>query len=243
MKHLFIILNVLLSTAMIGCKKMECFDAAGPVETITRKVSSFYQIDLYDNIDLVLIQDTVETIQVACGKYIQPNIMTKAEKNILTIRNNTTCKWLRNTGEKIIVYAHVKMLNKINYESGGDVTCTNTINTDHIDISSETGAGNVTLNIMAQQTSAYIHNENADFILSGQSDYCNTFINARGTIDYSNFVVKNMNIEYAGVRDATINVTEQLKSIVYHTGNLYYKGSPAVIDNKQLGTGQLIKLP
>jgi hypothetical protein len=105
---------------------------------------------------------------------------------------------------------------------------------------SEDGAGNLDLHLDAVQTFSYIMDENADFVLHGTSDRCWSYTASRGSIDFSDFLVKKMVIEYGGVRDATIHVTEDLNSILYYKGNLYYKGAPQVSKDEVHSSGRLI---
>ena len=234
---------LLLLALLQSCKKGDCLESAGAITIVNRPISSFNQIDLNDNVNLILTQDTIERIQVEAGQNLQPNILTTVTNNILTIKNTTSCQWLRNPSEKINVYISVKKLNTVNYNGSGNVTSTNTITTDNITFNSNEGAGNVEVTLDAQQTFAYIYHENADFIFHGKSNYCASYTNSRGSIDFKDFIVKNMNIEYGSIRDTHINVTETLHAIVYFKGSIYYTGSPAKIDTTYYSSGRLIHLP
>jgi hypothetical protein len=107
---------------------------------------------------------------------------------------------------------------------------------------SEEGAGSIEVTVQAVQTFSYIMDESADFVLHGTSDVCWSYTNSRGSIDFSGLEVKKMIIEYGGVRDARINVSEELNSIIYYKGNLYYKGAPQITKNKVHSSGRLIRM-
>jgi hypothetical protein len=232
----------LLIIASTGCQKPSCFADAGPVTKTVRTASSFTKIVLYDNIDLVLTQDTVEGIVVEGGQNLLPQIETSISENILTLKNNVDCNWLRRPGEKITVYASVKNLEQVDYNGSGNITSTNTLTAPTLFFYSYEGAGNIDVSLQADVAGAYIHQENADITLHGSSNHFFTYTNARGSIDLKDLQVKNMVIEYGSVRNATINVTESLDAIIYHTGNLYYKGSPT-IKLVTHSTGKLLHLP
>lgn len=225
-----------------GCQKPRCFDDAGPVMVAERNAAPFTKIELYDNINLVLTQDTVEKIKVEGGQHLLPNISTNITGGALIIRNNVACNWLRNPNEEITVYASVKRLEEVLYNGSGNITSTNTLTADRLFFYSHEGAGNINVAMQAEVGGAYIHQENADITLTGICSRFFSYTNARGTIDFKNLEVSQMVIEYGGVRDATIHVTDSLNAIVYHTGNLYYKGSPGV---KKVvhSSGQLLRLP
>jgi hypothetical protein len=237
--HQFFIIFLLLFAA---CKKEACLSEAGIVTAVSRTITDFHEIDLYDNINVVLTQDTIEHIIIEAPQHIEPNITTTINNGVLTLRNEASCTWLRSASEKITVYVHLKKLDKILYAGSGNVTSTNTLVADNITFYSEEGAGNIDVHVNAVQTFSYIMDENADVTLHGTSERCWSYTNARGSIDFSDFVVKQMVIEYGGVRDATIHVTEDLNSIIYFKGNLFYKGTPAVTKDEVHSTGRLIRV-
>ena len=228
---------------LAACKKETCFGKAGSLITATRALSAFHEIDVYDNINVILVQDSLEKIELVAPEHLEPNITSQIENGILSIKNETACTWLRHASEKTTAYVHLKKLDKILYAGSGAVTSSNTLLADNLTIYSERGAGNVELTVKAVQTFSYITDENADIILHGSSDVCFSYTASRGTIDFSDFAVKKMVIEYGGVRDATIHVTEDLNAIIYFKGNLYYKGMPAITKNEVHSSGQLIHIP
>jgi hypothetical protein len=210
------------------CKKPGCFSEAGPLVSVNRQVISFHRIDLYDNINVVLSQDTIESITVKAPQNIEPNITTTVENGTLTLRNGTSCKWLRNPSENPTVYIGVKNLEYILYAGSGDVASSNIIQVENISLYSATGAGNVEIALNAKQLNATIEYESADFIFHGSADLCYSYANSRATLNLSDLMIKNLNIGYASVKDITVNVSERIDANVYHTGNIYYKGNPAV---------------
>lgn len=233
---------LLLCMAALGCNKPACFDEGGPVSKSARTAIAIKKIELYDNINLVLTQDSVERITIEAPRFLTPNISTAIDQQVLTIRNNVDCNWLRNPDEIITVYVSVKSLEEITYNGSGHITSTNTLTSDRLFFYSYEGAGNINVSMQADVGGAYIHQENADIILSGTCNRFFSYTNARGTIDFKNLLVQNMVIEYGGVRDAAIHVTNELDAIIYHTGNLYYRGTPT-IKKVTHSSGQLLRLP
>lgn len=242
-KELIHILLLTLSLAgLSACRKGGCLDSAGATTRVERTAAPFHQIYLYDDIDLVLAQDSVEKITVETGSNLQPNISTEILNGVLTIRNNTTCSWLRNPSEKTTVSVTVKNLDKILYAGSGNVRSTDTLRLERLDILSDIGAGNVELTVDVQLLMAYIHNESADYVLRGRADQCHTYTNARATIDFSDLTVRYYNMGYGAIKDTYIRVTEQIDLEIYYKGNVYYRGEPK-IKTTYHSTGRLIKAP
>ena len=238
------LLTVLLSIILFqACKKPGCFEDAGPVVTIQREVGSFHRINLFDDVNLILTQDTIESIKVVAPKFIEPNISIQNENGILSIRNNTSCTWLRNPSEKVEVFIGIKELDYFEYSGSGNVSSSNTIKADKINFYSATGAGNIDISLEAKQVTAWVEYESADFIFKGKADACYCYANSRGTLQFEDFEVKRLVIGYAGNRNTTVTATESIDAILYHTGNVYYKGNPSSIATTFYSTGRLLRKP
>ena len=221
------------------CKKPGCFENAGPLITVKRNASSFYRIELFDNVNVILTQDSTETIKVRAPQNIEPNIITNIENGILTVQNTTTCKWLRNPSEQIDVFISVRELKHFEYSGSGNVSSTNTILADNITFYSSKGAGNIDIALQAKVLTASVEYESADFLFHGKADVCYCYCNSRGTLGLKDFEVRHLVIGYAGVRDVTVNATEAIEATIYHTGNVYYKGNPSTILTAFYSTGRL----
>lgn len=239
MKTAFKLFQILI-LLFVGCKRETCFGEAGAVVAVTRAAAGFQEIDVRDNINVVLTQDTVEGITIEAPEHLVPNISTEVTNGILNLKNKAACTGLRKASEKVTVYVRLKKLDKILYAGSGSVRSTNTLVADNMTFYSETGAGNIDVSLAAVQTFCYIMDENADITLQGASTVCYSYTAARGTINFSNFVVKKMIIEYGSVRDAVINVTDDLNAIIYFKGNLFYKGTPQITKNEVHSSGRLI---
>ena len=200
-------------------------------------------MDLFDDVNLVLTQDTSESIKIVAAKNIEPNISVQNKNGVLTIRNNTTCKWLRSANEKTTVYLGIKTLDHLEYSGSGNVSSTNTINADKITFYSATGAGNIDVSLNAKQVTASVEYESADFIFHGRADVCYGYAGSRGTLDLKDLEVKYLALGYAGVRDVTVNATEVLEATIYHTGNVFYKGNPPNITTTFYSSGRLFRVP
>jgi hypothetical protein len=136
----------------------------------------------------------------------------------------------------------VKSLDHINYSGSGNISSANTIKADNISFYSATGAGNIDIWLETKEVTASVEYESADFIFHGKADVCYCYANARGSLGLNDFVVKTLYIGYAGVRDITVNATERIEAIIYHTGNIYYKGNP-VTTTTYYSSGRLYHTP
>ena len=244
MKNFIKIVQLALSLCIfVSCKKPGCFGGGGTVTTIDHTLSSFDEIILSDNINLVLIQDSTVHIKITAPENIQPNIDFHVENNILTIGNGTECEWLRNPDEKVTAELSFKNIKKIDYRGSGNVSNTGTLHLDALYIGSSEGAGNIELTVDNRYIGAYIYQENAEIILHGKTQSCYTYTNARGKIDFSDLTARQMVIEYGSLADTYIHVTDTLDATIYYKGNLFLTGNPVIKRSNYYNTGRLIPEP
>jgi len=239
----YIALYVLCATILSQCKKPGCIKGEGSIILQQRPAKSFNRIDITGNINLVLTQDTVEKISIEGGEGIIANVSTEIKDNVLTIKNTTTCKWLRHPSEKIIIYLSVRDLVRLNYNGSGSVTSTNKIIADGITFYTDRGAGNIDIDLEAKRVYAYIYTDATDMIFRGKSDSCYVYTGERGTIDFRNFIVKHQQVGYGSIRDGYVHATESLNVIMYFKGTLFYRGAPSRITTEYQSTGAIIPIP
>lgn len=228
---------------MVSCKKPGCLGSAGTVSVEIRQVTGFHQLILADNISVELIQSNMERLEIEGPQNILPNIITTITNQALEITNVSDCEWARNPDEKINVRLYFKNLDKIDYRGSGNITNRDTLKLDYLQIESNIGAGDINLTLDNKYTGAYIFKENAHINLHGKTEVCYTYANARARADMRDFVVKKMVIEYGGLADTYINVTDELDAILFWKGSVYYKGNPVITRSQYYSTGKLVKMP
>ncbi|MEJ7912355.1 MAG: DUF2807 domain-containing protein [Chitinophagaceae bacterium] len=234
---------LLLLLIWIGCKKPDCLEAAGSTSRQERASPAFTSINIADNINLVLTQGSKEKIEVEGGANVIANIETSVKNEILTVRNNASCKWLQDPSQKITVYLSVANLVRIDYNGSGNISTTNIIQADGITFFTDEGAGNIDIDLRAKRTYVYIYNDNSDIRFRGSSDSCYVYSQEKGTIDFRDFKVRHQMVGYGSIRDGYVHATESLHVIMYFKGTLFYKGSPLRIKTEYLSTGKVLPMP
>lgn len=226
-----------------GCKKNGCLKSEGAQKSIVRQLTGFSQIILYDKIDVVLTQDSVQVVKIETGENMIPNIETTVIDSVLTIRDNSSCKWVRDLDEKIRVFISLPTLQQITYHGAGDITSTNTLKADEFTIDSPEGLGTINLKLESRQANIIIRMNAADVILKGKSDRTSVYCAVSGSVDLRNFVSDYVVIDHRSVRDSWVNVVTTLDARILYKGNLYYKGNPAWIDSLYNSSGRMYRLP
>jgi len=241
MKQLIIIVAGLI-IALAGCKKKGCFESSGPTTISLRTAASFTQIDAYDNISIVLKQDTAESITIEAGAHLQPYIKTDIANNTLTLRNNSGCSWLKGPSETITAYVSVKSLAGMNLHGSGNISSVNTLTGASIFIYAYEAASAVRLSINTVSSTFLIRDENAEYIISGQTGYANVYCGEKGTMKLQGLQAETMDLDHRSIFDAFIWVTGTLNARVQYKGNVYYKGTPPGINYAHYNDGRLLPL-
>ncbi|RYF95964.1 MAG: hypothetical protein EOO00_03905, partial [Chitinophagaceae bacterium] len=183
------------------CKKPGCAGKGGSIATLSRKLDAFNHLLVSDNINVTLVQGDKEEIEITAPGNILPNITTNITQNVLTIANNTGCRWMRDASEKINVRLYFKELVRLDYQGSGLIDNADTLRLPSLHIESVNGAGEINLALDNTYTGVYVRLENASVTLRGRSDVCFTYTNNRGITDMRDFIVRKMTIDYSGFKD------------------------------------------
>src|SRR6185436_10689371 len=128
--YLFIILFLFMFSS---CKKenmCDCFKSTGSTFTEKRVLGDFDQLEVNDNIDVVLVEDTLNYAEVEAGKNLIDLIDTKIDNNQLNIANRNTCNWVRSYKKEITVTVHFKQLKQIVHYGSKEIVSSNIIHAD-----------------------------------------------------------------------------------------------------------------
>jgi hypothetical protein len=239
MKTMFYILACLLFAAT-GCKKKGCFESSGDNTTSTRATTPFYEIHAYDNINIVLTQDTTYAITIEAGSHLQPFIKADIQNNVLTLTNNSACSWLKGPSETITAHLSVKALARINLYGSGTITSANTLTGSSLFLDAYEAVSSVAITMQVQQLTLLIREENTEYDLSGSAAYASVYCGQKGTMNLGALQVVKMDLDQRSIRDAHVWVTDELNVRVQYKGNVYYKGSPVQINYQHYNDGRLL---
>ncbi|HEY4151584.1 MAG TPA: DUF2807 domain-containing protein [Chitinophagaceae bacterium] len=236
-----IAITACLLIALAGCKKKGCFESGGTAVTSIRTINApFKQIHVNDNINIVLTQDTVNTISIEAGDHLQPFIKADIQNNILTLSNNSACSWLKGPSETITAHISVKVLDSLVMSGSGTISSSNTLVDSSLFLDSYEAVSPVTLDLEVKALTLLISEENAEYDLSGSAAYASVYCGQKGTMNLGNLQVVNMDLDQRSIRDAHVWVTGTLNVRVQYKGNVYYKGNPSFINYTHYNDGRLL---
>ena len=241
-RYYFSLLMLIVLLGWAGCEKtgVNCITSNGKTIREERILEDFDSIDIRDNVNLIIFQDSVNRVTVESGQNIISGITTEVIDRQLIIRNLNKCNWLRSYEVPVNVFVSVQNLMKIYYLSSGNVSTTNTIRSNYLTVEAWGGSGTIDLDLDIFQGYFVLQMGTADFNLHG-----NCAINTIYSGDYGFFQCKNLKTRYtfvtnAGSNDCYVSSSYFLEASIGSIGNIYYTGKPDTLITHIQGTGQVI---
>jgi len=214
---------------LTACNKSEnCFTSSGELTRDTLTVTSFDSIYLFDNVTLVLTQDSINRVCVEAGKNIISGITAEVSGNNLVIHNNNSCNWLREYSNPMVYvsFSYYKQLLFLYYKSSGDMRSTNVLVNDSIEVHTWGGSGTIALHINCRKGTFVQHMGTVDFLLQGICEESNIFAGDYGLFDLRDLRTGYTYIKNYGTNNCYVQAKHELNATVGSIGNIYYKTPP-----------------
>ena len=236
------LLLLLPTLFVLSCAKDggKCFSNSGTVIVQERAVPDFDSIALYDNVDVILTQDTINRVSVEAGKNIIGGITTQVVNNQLVIHNMNRCNWLRSYDTPINVYVSVRNIWKIRYESAGNITSTNTIRSWYLKIELWGGCGVIDLDVNVNDGFFIQQMGTADLILRGLCKISSVYAGDFGKLQLGGLNTGYSFVKNNGTNDCYVSASKYLDATVGSMGNIYYTGNPDTLYTHITGSGAVI---
>jgi hypothetical protein len=152
MKKLDVIFLLLMSIFLVECSNDEgiCVGTTGKTIIQDRLALDYHYIEVYDNINLILTQDTsITSIKVEAGENLIDGITTEIDKGRLVLKNRNSCSWLRSFEVPVNVYLTFTRLDSLIFRAASNISCTNEWTNDTVYIDVIEGGGKIDLNLKA----------------------------------------------------------------------------------------------
>ena len=233
----------LLLSGLSACKKSgtNCISNTGKITRETRIVSEFDSIDLADDVNLILSEDSIFKVEVEAGQNILDGIETMVAERQLIIRNNNICNWIRSYSKPVNVYVSLTKLKKIYYNASGNITTLTPIKSNNLKIFVNGGAGTIDMNLdITGYGYFYLQSGTVDFNLHGKCSISSIYAGDFGLIQAKDLQTVYTYVTNRGSNDVYVNVQEYMEARIESIGNIYYTGNPDSLDIKINGPGAVI---
>jgi hypothetical protein len=220
----------------------DCYTNTGPKETVSREVSVFHTIELYDNVNLVITQGSSIQIRVEGGKNILSAIKTEVTDSTLLIHNIMKCNWVRSFDREVTVYLTAPYLREIRYEGSGDVKTEGQLTLDSLQLSIYGGAGSFDLDLDIKNLKLAMHYGTADVTVKGKALITTIFANSFGPFYCTGLISNIVYVRNSGTNNCYVYARHILEVEIPSVGDIYYSGDPYDIKMNVTGTGKLLKM-
>lgn len=243
MNRLYLLLVLSLLVTLAGCEKdsfCNCLKEEGATTTETRFLPSFTAIEMNNNVDVVLSQDSIFSIKVVCGKNLIDGILTEVSGNTLKIQNINRCNWLRDFNNKFTVNITMPKLDLITNYGSGNISCAEIITGGTFQIDNWNGTGELEFKLAYDDVKFKLHTGPADIIAAGVVKDCYVYSAGNGYFKGAGLISEYCYVTTKGTGDCEVFASIELGATIEYLGNVYYSGNPPSIIPVITGDGSLI---
>ena len=245
MKLLKIGFLFLLFLQIMSCKKPEnrsCWKGTGKVVTKNIPLASFQTLELHQRLNIVLVQDSLEFLEIEAGENLQNFIDWSIVNGKLEIWNQNKCAYLRYKTGDVKVTIHFKSLAKLIYWGSELLVSSDTIQTDYLYIMMNDGAGDLDLRVHANTINVLNPHGFSNISIGGTCGFLRLDMDGYGTFDARQMLVSDsISVMYASNGISYLRANQlKLKAELSSSGDIWYYGIPAAIQKIRYGTGDLI---
>jgi hypothetical protein len=229
--------------AIQGCdKEGVCVKSTGKIVTENRIALPYNYIEVYDNINLFLVQDTaLSEIKVEAGENLIAGIITDIDSGRLVLRNANSCNWLRSFEVPVNVYLKFTRLDTIIFQAAGNITCLNAWTNDSVYIYVIEGAGQLNFNLDVGRSFIHVRYGTVSMKVAGKSPVTFIISQGYGPVHAEELISKFTYVSTSSPNDVYVFASEELDVEIGNIGNVYYSGAPKDITANIYGDGKLIE--
>ena len=229
------ILLLLLLVISFSCSKpSDCIESSGKEVTKSYDLSSFNKIKVYNGINLIITEGSAQKIEVKTGENLISDISINVVDNMLILKDNTTCNWVREYGQTTVLVT-TPTLTDIICKTEKLISSNGTLTFPYLRLESidlTDGAGTGDFNLQVDNNILIIESNNiSNFYISGKTkDFTANFYEGNGRIEAANLQCDNLMVFHRGSNDMIVNPQIKMSGTMYSTGNIQCK-NPSVINN------------
>lgn len=208
----------------------------GKIVTKTRTVSNFDGVSAGGSFDVILVKGKEGKITIEGEENIMPYIVSEVKGGTLKIKykKNTNVRLTR----RMTVTVPFNNIDHVSLAGSGNIKSEAVIRGEDVRFSLG-GSGNIYAKVKAENVKSSIGGS-GDIKLSGKTNYLKCSIAGSGSIKGYDLETDELKASIAGSGSIKATVNKKIKATVVGSGSIYYKGNPTHIDNKSIGSGDVI---
>jgi len=218
----------------------DCFKTAGDVQTETRDLGNFTQLELNSNLKYELIDTNFCGIEITGPQNLLPKIDAQLSSGILKIENKNTCNFLRSYEHTITVKLYFDSLTNIQNFSTGSIVSLNELKARKLVIDNKHANGKVELNLNCDTVYCGSPAGANDSYLKGTVQVAELYSDAYGIIHAEELNATQVYINNSSLQPIYAKANAYAFIRIEDAGNVVLKQTPALYDLVRNGSGELI---
>lgn len=218
---------------MLACRPWR--HDAGPQITEDRNPGTFYDLSVYGSADVHFSSDTSYIIRVSAPENWMSGIYTTVNNGRLKIEQDSHTDWFWG---KVNIYISHTVYDEIYLSGSGDVDGSSAMQFSSF---SHYGSGDVALTVNSN-TVDLINQGSGDIYFNGAVPQLSIQLKGSGDLNFKDLNTVKSTITSTGSGDIRISVSDTLTVSITGSGDVYYWGTPSVLQSNITGSGQLIHM-
>ena len=240
----FKIIHIIFILVLIGCKKSnerKCIKSNGPIsDREIQLLKTFDRISLYDDLNLILIADSLNYLTVQGPKNLIGLVEIDSSSNELILSNLNKCNFLRKRKD-IDIHFHYSTLKEIDLHGHGSVRNSDEIK-HNLTIFCNNAFSTVNLTLNNSNTSIYKSQGSTEIILKGTCSSLYCYNSGLAPIKAKHLETQKTHVNSNTISFFEVNVLDSLIVELNNSGNVYYLGNPSYTNFTIHGDGQIINI-
>ena len=208
---------------LLACNKEKAPDfikTAGEEKVEYRAMANFTKINIKDEFDVEIIQDTFNGIELKFGSNLLPKVETRIDKNTLLLENKNKFNWLRKLGFRIKAKVYTKQLKFIELDGDGTVFNQDTLYADTIEMI-HSGTNNINMLLKANWVLFRASNV-GNILLKGSCGILSGTVEETAIFDGRDILAEDAYFYHFSLSNSHIRAKKLYGLNMFGKGDLYY---------------------
>jgi hypothetical protein len=244
-KIIRIILLQFIFLSLFTCKDSGISNCLkGPGETVTKEfeIESFTDVNLYDRLDIYLVDDTVYKIKIIADENIIEDIQSECKDSVLSISADISCEFLKDTDIERRVYIHSPDISKIFIYGANRIFSEDTLYYPRFLIRIHSKIAFVDIKLSCNHFFLEQWNSTGNFNVEGETVYYSILNHGYSYIYSDKLKAQYVHITQKSTGDNYVSAEKKITANIYETGNIYYIGEPEINIEEQTSSGKIIQI-
>lgn len=246
-KHLYIVVSTFIMLLLLffaGCHDTfnECLNGKGAIVTQRVGLYPFGNVEVYDNLEVTLVQGSEYMMQVTAGENIIPMLRINNKNNTLVLSNESSCPMLKDPWAPIKVIITAPQFDTLTVKSHADIHTLLPIRQENFLIRVSESAATVQVEVDCEKLVIENIDGTADVTIRGRAYRTNCYHAGFGRLDLTSLNSVYLNLGAQSRNDCRVRGGDDyFFAILRDIGNVYYTNDPQHIEVFIESSGQLIQ--